>query len=226
MDNQKKIDKISNKVNQNSTELTKSETNNQIVSIFPELPDNHFFNTCIEFPKSPYDKRKNQITPQIVKQIIDDYAKSEINPETNRLFNIREICKIHNTTVTAFLHRVHSFPPVQEYYSQAQKIRADIMGVELIEEAENRENDTITNYNKQGDIRVLTNSSAVRRSELIIKTKNMVMQRLNPAKYAPAKEQQVHIHGNINNQQNIAIDSLESLSLDDLLTKKTYLKQG
>lgn len=194
--------------------------------MYPELPDNHFFNETLKFPRSQYDRGGKFTTPHQIKSIIDYYGISEINPITGRLFTLKECCEKFQLNTSSFLDKVHTYAPVNEYYSHAQVLRADVMQGEMLQEAENRDDDILEYEVKPGIIRKTANSSAVRRSELIIKTKAMVMGHMNRGKYGSEKQQaNIHVHGNINNQQNISIDALESMSLDDMLTKKTSLSK-
>lgn len=198
---------------------------------YPELPAEHFFNVVAHYPVHLNNSgNPHQIQPADVKAIIDHYAESDTDADTGRLRTIKSCCDCQGFGWMAFWRRVQENDEVRAYYERAQRARADRLADELIDDASNSDGDLIEYTDLRGSIQQRSNTAAVKRSELVVKTKAMVMGHLNREKYAPElhiKSQHLHLHGQLNQnplERPLAMADVDNLSVEDLLTRQKALR--
>ncbi len=199
---------------------------------YPDLPPEHFFNRVTTYPVAVHDnKREHRIQPADVKTIIDTYSTATPDPDTGRLPTLNYCCNEQGFSRSPFLRRMQEEDEVRAYYERAQRIRADMLADELVEDASDDSNDLIEYKGLGGSDQVRGNSAAVKRDELIIKTKSMVMGHLNRPKYAPetmVKQNHLHLHGGVDRnplEHPLAIADVDNLNVEDLFERQNALRR-
>ena len=200
--------------------------------LYPDLPPEHFFNRVAVYPVRKYTAPgRKLIQPGDVKDIIDRYRSGEVDPDTGRMRALNSCCICQGFGMDAFLRKMQSEPDVREYHACAQRVRAEMLADELVEDASKSDNDLLDFVDMHGNPQQRSNTAAVKRSELIVKTKAMVMGQLHREKYAPetlVKQQHLHLHGVPGGnplEQPLAVADVDNLSIDDLLDRQRALRR-
>lgn len=132
--------------------------------------------------------RPSLYTPELADRICRRLAEGE---------SLRAICRDAEmpgvSTVFAWLQADEAF---RTKYTRAREVQAELMADELLEIADDGQNDWMEKFNKDGDaIGWAENGEALRRSQLRVATRQWIASKLLPKKYGD--KQQVEHSGTL-----------------------------
>lgn len=126
---------------------------------------------------SPYGGvgQPSKMTPSCVEEIIERVSNGEI---------ITKICKDpHMPSANAVWRWIRTKPDFSALYYAAKKFATDVMAEEILAIADDGSQDSIVTTDRHGNERVEMNNEFVKRSEIRIKARQWLMERINSGKY-------------------------------------------
>lgn len=192
------------------TQLTPAylQLTDETQALFDLLPEDSIFRQS----SFPFRTRPHKIKPIQIFNLLTSYQHSNINFET--------IC--HNSGINGhqeFFPLCTLFPEILTYYRRSQELRTETMAQKSLEIADNSDNDaaTVSKTHRDGSVTTYEapNMAAVRRSELQVKARQWMIERLNPAYAAKNENKNVNLNVNVNARV-LKITDIGNINFDDI----------
>jgi len=147
----------------------------------PDMPVDSIFNAPIWPPN--HTGRPIAFTPKQLKKAYDDYAHTSGTLEFH--------CKQNHIKYDTVLILQGCYNELREYYHRAQELHTEVWAMELetIADDESRDQFAVRKIDKNGNVLeyMQPNMVASRRDDLRVRTRVLMMERLNP-RYRPKSE--------------------------------------
>lgn len=116
-----------------------------------------------------------KMTPSCIAEIIERVSMGE---------TIGRICKdTHMPAAPTVWNWVRNIPEFSQMYYEAKKFQTDVFAEEILSIADDGSSDVSISYDKYGNEKIEVNTEIVKRSEIRIKARQWLMERVNSAKY-------------------------------------------
>lgn len=141
--------------------------------------------------KKPEDKQKAG-RPTLYTEALADLICERVATST---FGLQRLCDLYEdlpTKTTINLWR-YKYPEFSTQYAQAKLKQADLMAEEILEIADDGQNDWMESFGEDGEIGYKINGEHVQRSRLRIDTRKWLASKLLPKQYGQhAEEEKQH----------------------------------
>ena len=123
------------------------------------------------------------------------YNKQTCDEICNRLAlgeSLRTICKSeHLPNISTILDWISKHSEFSEQYARAREQQQEFYAEEILDIADNGQNDYMERLNKNGEVEMVVNYENIQRSRLRVDTRKWIMSKLAPKKYGDKVTQEL-----------------------------------
>ena len=123
------------------------------------------------------------------------YNKQTCDEICNRLAlgeSLRTICKSeHLPNISTILDWISKHSEFSEQYARAREQQQEFYAEEILDIADDGQNDYMERLNKNGEIEMVVNHENIQRSRLRVDTRKWIMSKLAPKKYGDKVQQEI-----------------------------------
>lgn len=177
-----------------------------------EKPTENIF----DLDKFPATTRPIVCSPKELLEMLEKYALYENT--------IDALCTEYHINTHTFFKLCRTYPEIEQVYRLAQAERAELLAQQTMAIADDDSDDVLV----QPDGRFTPNNANVRRSELRVKSRQYLMERYNPERFASRTKVEnttraLHIHAVTKLPP---VDQLEDIGLDGLQDIQRSMRYG
>ena len=106
--------------------------------------------------------------------------------------SLRTICKSeHLPNISTILDWISKHSEFSEQYARAREQQQEFYAEEILDIADDGQNDYMERLNKNGEIEMVVNHENIQRSRLRVDTRKWIMSKLAPKKYGDKVQQEI-----------------------------------